>query len=76
MQRHTASRILTGLLVFLFAASHAYACPMCKYGLVSVLNPNNVSRLSQGYFWSIILMLSVPAILITSMGILISRSRR
>jgi|GEM_PF-3485638 len=81
MQRYTDSSFrtilwLTGVLASLWAASNVYACPMCKYGLVSVLNPGYVSRLSQGYYWSILLLLGVPPILITSMSILVIRSRR
>lgn len=63
-------------LFALLAFSKAYACPMCKYGLVSVLNPDYVSRLAKGYYWSILLLLGVPVALISGMALLIAKSKR
>ena len=54
----------------------AYGCPMCKYGLISVLNPDYVSGLAKGYYWSIILMLGVPITLLTVMISLIVKSKK
>ncbi|MBI4431118.1 MAG: hypothetical protein HY587_05350 [Candidatus Omnitrophica bacterium] len=62
--------------VFLLMASDAIACPMCKYGLVSVLNPDYVSRLAKGYYWSILLLLTVPILLVTGMIFLVAGSAR
>lgn len=60
----------------LLAFSEAFACPMCKYGLVSVLNPDYVSRLAKGYYWSILLLLGVPITLIAGVATLIVKSKR
>ena len=54
----------------------AYGCPMCKYGLISVLNPDYVSGLAKGYYWSIVLMLGVPITLLTVMIRLIAKSKQ
>ena len=56
--------------------TEAYGCPMCKYGLISVLNPDYVSRLAKGYYWSILLLLGAPITLLTVMISLIVKSKQ
>ena len=56
--------------------TEAYGCPMCKYGLISVLNPDYVSRLAKGYYWSILLLLGAPNTLLTVMISLIVKSKQ
>ncbi len=42
------------LLVSLATATSAYACPMCKDVMKAF------GQLTQGWFWSILLMLAIP----------------
>ena len=39
--------------------SAGWACPMCKELVAGVM-----SRLSQGYYWSILLMVSMPFVVV------------
>lgn len=58
-------------LITLALAPSAYACPMCK-DLLKVFG-----RLTEGWFWSILLMISVPFLMIAfATGIIVKASRR
>lgn len=55
-------RILWLLSVSLLLCSFAEACPTCKEGLANA-DPNH-ERLVQGYFWSILFMMSMPFLIL------------
>ncbi len=64
------------LLCFCFlAAATASACPGCKEGLSA-----NEQRIAEGYFWSILFMLSMPMLIAGTFGtyvyIEVRRARR
>lgn len=44
----------------------AQACPTCKEGLATA-DPNH-DRLVQGYFWSILFMMSMPFLILGGLG--------
>lgn len=54
---------LAGIVAVLCLAAVAEACPTCKDNLS---NDANASGLVTGFFWSILFMLSVPALLALS----------
>ena len=62
----------------LIAADTAFACPNCKDSLSH--NDPTASGLVQGYFWSILFMLSMPFTLLTCLCayfyVLVRRARR
>lgn len=51
--------IVTSLLLTAFAATMVDACPTCKEGL-----NNDGGNMIQGYFWSIIFMMSMPFLIL------------
>lgn len=63
------SRCLMGLLVVgalvVAAPAIVQACPTCKDQLASDANTSGVVA---GYFWSILLMLSMPLVILGSLG--------
>lgn len=65
---------ISAIIAIVVFPSFAYACPMCKMGLMSAINPRYITKLAEGYFWSIILMLSVPFLLVATMILLVRRS--
>ena len=69
--------LLVALLVLILADS-ALACPNCKDSLSH--NDPTASGLVQGYFWSILFMLSMPFTLLTCLCVyfyaLVRRARR
>lgn len=76
------SRALTIVLVTLLALSAfggvANACPMCKAALAS--HDKAQGDIVQGFFWSILFLLSMPFLLLgaftTYMWLLVRRSKR
>ena len=72
--------ILKSLLLTLsltgFIQKSAVACEMCKAGIVSGINLEYVLKLSEGYYWSILLMLTVPFILIITVIFLLMKAGR
>ena len=75
-------RLLTvaslAIVACLVLAAEATACPTCKEAIVG--DGGNHANLVQGYFWSIIFMLSVPPMILCGLGtyfyLLVRRSRR
>jgi len=75
-------RILTVVSLVLFAClvltAEASACPTCKEAIGE--DGGNHANLVQGYFWSIIFMLSVPPMILVGLGsyfyLLVRRARR
>jgi hypothetical protein len=61
--------IVAGLLVVavvLVCATTASACPTCKNGLME--GDEASQRLLQGYFWSILFMMSMPFAILIGVG--------
>ena len=52
------------------------ACPVCNAGLISSFNPQYLSRLAEGYYWSILLLLTVPFTLVGTVALLLARNHR
>ncbi len=68
MSRQSITRLLVPALVAvvaLLAADVALACPNCKDSIAH--SDPTASGLMQGYFWSILFMLSMPFTLLTAM---------
>ena len=65
------------LVVFLVCCGVADACPTCKDGLH---NDPAQANLIRGYFWSILFMMSMPFVILSSLGsyfyLQICRARR
>jgi len=55
-------------------AGAAQACPNCKEAVSA--QPEEVAKVAQGYNWSILLMLSMPAILLGTGALLVRRAVR
>ncbi|MEY4180190.1 MAG: hypothetical protein RLY70_3764 [Planctomycetota bacterium] len=72
-----ASVMLAIVLVFV-GADVVFACPNCKDSLSQ--NDPTAMGIVQGYFWSIILMLSLPFIVLTGLStyfyVLVRRARK
>jgi|GEM_PF-4165997 len=64
-------------LVVLTVANSAMACPSCQAALASQEGGN---RVVQGFFWSILFMMSMPFSILTALStyfyVLVRRSRR
>ena len=56
---HFAAAALT-LSMALFSGGTVFACPGCKEAVANQQTPESVG-LRNGYFWSIVFMLTVPA---------------
>jgi heme/copper-type cytochrome/quinol oxidase subunit 2 len=69
--------IMSVLLVGLASAA-AHACPTCKESLATA--GGNQAGLVQGYFWSIIFMMSMPFVILSGLSLymysLVRRARR
>jgi uncharacterized membrane protein len=59
--------LLIGLAAVLIAPQVAQACPTCKEGLAS--NDPEHAGMVKGYFYSILLMMSMPYILMSGFGL-------
>ena len=57
-----------------FAVSTARACPNCKEALS--LQPEEAARMSSGFNWSVLFMLSVPASLLGTGAFAVRRAVR
>lgn len=70
--------LIVALAVTLLAASFASACPTCKEGLDA--NDPEHAGMVQGYFYSILFMMSMPYILLSAFGFymyqLVKKARR
>ncbi len=62
--------LLTGLLFI--QQSFLFACPNCKDALAT----ESAKALAEGYYWSILLMVSLPFVITGSVAFLIIRSIR
>lgn len=71
-------RSLLILAIVLLAAPLAQACPNCKDGIAQ--GDGSHSGLAQGFFWSILWMLSMPVLILTGLGsyfyLLVRRARK
>lgn len=69
-----ARRVLKSVLAVCaaFSSSAAFACPGCKNALAT----ESAMALARGYYWSIIVMLSLPFILTGFVSFLIYRATR
>ena len=61
-----AVQLLLILSVCLLFCAMAQACPTCKEGLANS-DPHH-DRLVQGYFWSILFMMSMPFLILGGLG--------
>ena len=59
--------LIVALAVTLLAASFASACPTCKDGMEA--NDPEHAGMVQGYFYSILFMMSMPYILLSAFGL-------
>ncbi len=60
------TRILICLVVLLFVASTASACPTCKQALAQ--NDESQQAIVSGYFYSILFMMSMPFVIVGTFG--------
>ena len=67
--------LFTGLLLFIFSTV-SWACPLCKEALFDPSQLQANLATAKGYAASILLLLSVPALLIGGVTALIIRSHR
>lgn len=76
-RRPLAVAILVMLVIVLMSQS-ALACPSCKAALES--NSDDQQRLVNGFFWSIMFMLSMPLLILSGLGtyfyLLVRKARR
>ena len=63
--RHLLSTILLAAAVLLASGSWVQACPTCSQALADGHGGDLVS----GYFWSIVFMMSMPFLIVASLGI-------
>lgn len=69
MSRNT---LLLAVVLLSLSTANAWACPNCKEAVAA--QPEEVARMAQGYNWSIVLMLGVPAALLGTGGFLVRRA--
>jgi hypothetical protein len=65
--------ILTAITLVAWVAPEAWACPTCKEDLAS--NPN-ARGLASGFYYSILLMMSMPFVIVGMLGTVFYRSVR
>ena len=74
----TAALLSLLLLACFCLTSEAHACPTCKEAIAG--GGDETANMVTGYFWSIIFMLSVPPMILLSLGsyfyLLVRRARR
>lgn len=70
MLRRLAFAVTLGLAL----APAASACPSCKEAVGA--QPSDAARWSEGFAWSIVLMLAVPTTLVTAGGLAVRRAVR
>ena len=68
--------IVTFISCFLLAARTAMACPMCADAIASQKDQAFVARLTQGFGWSIALLMCTPYLLFAGITFIIIRSAR
>jgi len=50
---------------------------MCKAGLISFVNPEYLTKLAEGYFWSIAIMMGIPFVLVgVIVGLVVKANRK
>lgn len=76
MRAKTICMLFFGFILLAGSAAPLWACPMCKAGLMSAINPRYLTRLAEGYFWSIVLMLSIPFLMVGTVAFFIAKSYR
>ncbi len=57
--------LVLGLVVLLLLANIALACPTCKDGME---NDKDQANMVQGFFWSIVFMMSMPFLILLGLG--------
>lgn len=60
------------LAIVAFLAGDAFACPTCKEGIAE--NDPHAQSMAAGYYYSILLMMSMPFIILTTFGSFAYRS--
>jgi hypothetical protein len=60
----------------LLVAQWAMACPLCGDNLANDLYSGNPSQLGRGFFWSIILMIVLPFVMVGTVTFKIVRARK
>jgi hypothetical protein len=65
-------RLACAMTLGLALAPAASACPSCKEAVSS--QPSDAPRWSEGFAWSIVLMLGVPTTLMTAGGLAVRRA--
>lgn len=71
--RKLAAAFGLALALALVAPGSAPACPNCKEAVASQ-NPEEAQRLKSGYFYSILLMIAMPATLLGTGAFVIARA--
>ena len=64
--------LLAAAVLGLILAGNASACPNCKEAVSA--QPAEVAKMAQGYNWSILLMLAMPAVLLGTGGFMVHRA--
>jgi len=73
MRSFFRSPVLIALVIWLCAEGGAWAqCALCRESLKS----GGSSGLIQGFYWSIVLLLTVPALILTTLGWLLYRGHK
>lgn len=68
MNREILKRLCLAFMIIAFVlclANVVEACPTCKDGLT---NSHDQAKLIQGYFWSIVFMMSMPFLILFGLG--------
>jgi hypothetical protein len=74
--RKKSSAVLAALLMLLVFSTAAGACPNCKNALLESGDLDAVTRMKDGYFWSYVVMSSMPFLAIGTIAFLLFQSAR
>ena len=66
--------ILLAFGLLLLLAADATACPGCKEAIAA--QPADAARLKDGYFWSIIMMMAMPFLMVGTGAFFVARAAR
>ena len=72
-QTFTRAWIYAGFLI-LIASNIAFSCPNCKEAVA--LQPEDSSRMADGYNWSVLFMLVVPFTMLGTGGLVVRQAAR
>lgn len=73
MRAFFRSPLLVALAIWLYAEGGAWAqCALCRESLKS----GGSAGLIQGFYWSVVLLLTVPALILTTLGWLLYRGHK